>query len=129
MHIFFGGSESLLRTFVITVLAYVLLIVLLRGSGKRTLSKMNAFDFIVTIALGSTLATVMLNKSIPLAHGVLAFFLLIYLHYIITYLSVRSTFINRLIERIPSGLAPGPTKLKLFLSFDKWQKLYQSLAT
>jgi uncharacterized membrane protein YcaP (DUF421 family) len=66
MHIFFGGWESLLRTFVITVLAYVFLIVLLRGSGKRTLSKMNAFDFIVTIALGSTLATVMLNKSIPL---------------------------------------------------------------
>jgi uncharacterized membrane protein YcaP (DUF421 family) len=102
MHIFFGGWESLLRTFVITVLAYVLLIVLLRGSGKRTLSKMNAFDFIVTIALGSTLATVMLNKSIPLADGVLAFFLLIYLQYIITYLSVRSTFINRLIKSSPS---------------------------
>ncbi|HLL44498.1 MAG TPA: YetF domain-containing protein [Segetibacter sp.] len=102
MHIFFGGWESLLRTFVITVLAYVLLIVLLRGSGKRTLSKMNAFDFIVTIALGSTLATVMLNKSIPLADGILAFFLLIYLQYIITYLSVRSTFINRLIKSSPS---------------------------
>ena len=102
MHIFFGGWESLLRTFVITVLAYVFLIVLLRGSGKRTLSKMNAFDFIVTIALGSTLATVMLNKSIPLADGILAFFLLIYLHYIITYLSVRSTFINRLIKSSPS---------------------------
>lgn len=102
MHIFFGGWESLLRTLVITVLAYVFLIVLLRGSGKRTLSKMNAFDFIVTIALGSTLATVMLNKSIPLADGVLAFFLLIYLQYIITYLSVRSTFINRLIKSSPS---------------------------
>ena len=102
MHIFFGGWESLLRTFVITLLAYVFLIVLLRGSGKRTLSKMNAFDFIVTISLGSTLATVMLNKSIPLADGVLAFFLLIYLQYIITYLSVRSTFINRLIKSSPS---------------------------
>ena len=63
---------------------------------------MNAFDFIVTIALGSTLATVMLNKSIPLADGVLAFFLLIYLQYVITYLSVRSTFINRLIKSSPS---------------------------
>ena len=33
-----------------------------RGSGKRIPSKMNAFDFIVTIALGFTLATVMLNN-------------------------------------------------------------------
>jgi uncharacterized membrane protein YcaP (DUF421 family) len=34
---------------------------------------MNVFDFIVTIALGSILATVMLNKSVPLAEGVLLF--------------------------------------------------------
>lgn len=43
---------------VIGVLAYASLILLLRASGKRTLSKMNAFDFIVTVALGSTLASV-----------------------------------------------------------------------
>ena len=57
-NIFFDSWESVVRTIVITVLAYVLLIVLLRISGKRTLSKMNVFDLIVTIALGSTLATV-----------------------------------------------------------------------
>ena len=36
---------------------------------------MNAFDLIVTIALGSTLATVSLSKNVALADGVLAFFL------------------------------------------------------
>ena len=41
---FFNGWESLLRTVVVGVLAYVSLIVLLRISGMRTLSKMNAFD-------------------------------------------------------------------------------------
>jgi uncharacterized membrane protein YcaP (DUF421 family) len=30
---------------------------------------MIAIDFIVNIALGSTLATVMLNKSVPVADG------------------------------------------------------------
>lgn len=73
-NIFFDSWESIFRTVVITILAYVLLILLLRVSGKRTLSKMNAFDFIVTIALGSTLATVMLNKNVALIDGVLAFF-------------------------------------------------------
>ncbi|MDQ3844263.1 MAG: DUF421 domain-containing protein, partial [Bacteroidota bacterium] len=69
-NIFFDSWESIIRTIVITVLAYALLIFLLRTSGKRTLSKMNAFDFIVTVALGSTLATVMLNKNVALIDGV-----------------------------------------------------------
>ncbi|MDY6945011.1 MAG: mechanosensitive ion channel [Pseudomonadota bacterium] len=54
-HVFFNGWEQLLRTIVVGLQAHASL-VLLRVSGKRTLSKMSAFDFIVTIALGSTLA-------------------------------------------------------------------------
>jgi uncharacterized membrane protein YcaP (DUF421 family) len=38
------------------VLAYGALIVLLRVSGKRTLSKMNAFDLVVTVALAEGIA-------------------------------------------------------------------------
>ena len=44
--IFYTGWKPLLRIFIITVIAYPAIIVLLRVSGKRTLSKMNAFDFI-----------------------------------------------------------------------------------
>jgi uncharacterized membrane protein YcaP (DUF421 family) len=67
--LFFYSWESIIRTGVTTILAYFCLILLLRISGKRTLSKMNAFDFVVTIALGSILATVLLNKSVALADG------------------------------------------------------------
>jgi uncharacterized membrane protein YcaP (DUF421 family) len=82
----------------------VALIILLRISGKRTLSKMNAFDFIVTIALGSTLATVLLNKSVSLADGVLALFLLIGLQFLITFFSVRSKRVSKLVKSIPTLL-------------------------
>ncbi|MBD0284726.1 MAG: DUF421 domain-containing protein [Flavisolibacter sp.] len=104
-NIFFDSWESIIRTIVITVLAYALLIFLLRTSGKRTLSKMNAFDFIVTVALGSTLATVMLNKNVALIDGVLAFFLLIYLQYLITFLSARYRKISNLVKSTPSLIA------------------------
>lgn len=97
MHpIFFSNWETLLRTLIIGVLAYVALVVLLRISGKRTLSKMNAFDLIVTIALGSTLATVLLNKDIALAEGVLAFALLILLQFLVTWTSVRVRWVRQL---------------------------------
>ena len=102
--IFFDGWVSLVRTGIITILAYILLIVLLRISGKRTLSKMNAFDFIVTVALGSTLATVMLSKDVALVDGVLAFFLLIFLQYIITWASVRNKAISNLVKSTPALL-------------------------
>ena len=52
--IFFDNWETLFRTLIIGVLAYVSLVILLRISGRRTLSKMNAFDMVVTVALGST---------------------------------------------------------------------------
>lgn len=80
--VFFDSWESILRTLIISVLAYGSLVVILRISGKRTLSKMNAYDLIVTVALGSTLATVLLNKDVALADGVLTFILLISLQYL-----------------------------------------------
>lgn len=102
--IFFEGWTSVIRTFIITILAYFSLIIFLRVSGKRTLSKMNAFDFIVTIALGSTLATVMLSKDVALVDGVLAFFLLIFLQFFITYFSARSKTISNLVKSTPALL-------------------------
>ncbi|MBA2483399.1 MAG: DUF421 domain-containing protein [Nitrosomonas sp.] len=102
--IFFDSWDSILRTLIITILAYLALILLLRISGKRTLSKMNAFDFIVTIALGSTLATVLLNKSVALIDGVLAFFLLIGLQFLITFSSVRFEKVSKLIKSTPTLL-------------------------
>lgn len=80
----FSGWDSLLRILVVGVLAYVALVVFLRVSGKRTLSKMNAFDLVVTVALGSTLATVLLDKDVALAEGASAFALLIGLQFAVT---------------------------------------------
>ena len=102
--IFFNNWESLGRTFIITILAYVVMVIFLRVSGKRTLSKMNAFDFIVTIALGSCLASVALNKNVVLLDGILAFFLLIFMQFSISWLSVRTKFVKNLVTSKASML-------------------------
>lgn len=105
MHnMFFDDWQSLLRAFVLTVLAYTTLIIFIRVSGKRTLAKMNAFDFLVTIALGSCLASVSLNKNIALAEGALVFFTLIFLQFIITWLSVRVKQVKKLVTSQPALL-------------------------
>ncbi|WP_101340206.1 DUF421 domain-containing protein [Cereibacter azotoformans] len=102
--IFFDSWAGLARTVVVGIAAYGLLIAMLRASGKRTLSKMNAFDFVVTVALGSTLATVLLNRSVPLAEGVAALALLICLQYVITWLAVRVPAVQALVKSEPTLL-------------------------
>ena len=102
--LFFDSWESFLRTFIITILAYVAMVALLRSSGKRTLSKMNAFDFVITVALGSSLATVALNKDVTLADGTLAFALLIFLQYLISSLAVRIRWVKKVVTGQPSLL-------------------------
>ncbi|TKA94364.1 DUF421 domain-containing protein [Cereibacter changlensis] len=100
----FDSWRGLARVVIVGLAAYGALILMLRASGKRTLSKMNAFDLVVTVALGSTLATVLLNRSVPLAEGVLALALLVYLQYAITWASVRSERFQSLIKSEPSLL-------------------------
>jgi len=51
--VFFDDLQDLWRVGAVGVLSYIALIVVLRLSGKRTLAKMNAFDLVVTVALGS----------------------------------------------------------------------------
>jgi len=97
----FDSWITVFRTAIIGVLAYISLIILLRVSGGRTLSKMNAFDFVVTVALGSTLATILLNKNVALAEGVLAFALLIGLQYLVTWSSVRVSWIRKIVTGEP----------------------------
>ena len=101
---FFSAGSNLARTLIVGLLAYVVLVVFLRVSGKRTLSKLNAFDLIITVALGSTLATVLLSKDISLANGSVAFALLIGLQLIVTWSSVRMRWVRQVLTGEPTLL-------------------------
>jgi uncharacterized membrane protein YcaP (DUF421 family) len=101
---FFDSWAGLGRVLTVGTLAYVALVAILRISGKRTLTKLNAFDLVVTVALGSTLATVLLSKSVALAEGVVAMALLVFLQFVITWLSVRSPGFQSLVKSEPTLL-------------------------
>jgi uncharacterized membrane protein YcaP (DUF421 family) len=100
----FDDWQALVRTAVVGVLAYAALVFFLRVSGKRTLSKMNAFDFVVTVALGSTLATILLNEQVALAEGAFALALLIVLQFVVTWSSVRVRWVRAVMTGEPRML-------------------------
>ncbi len=112
----FTGWDPILRILVVGTAAYVALVVVLRVSGKRTLSKLNAFDLVVTVAIGSTFSSILTSKDLALAEGVAALALLVGLQYAVTLLSVRIKAIDKLVKSEPSLLlkdgAPLPGALR-----------------
>ncbi len=110
--VFFSSWDVIGRVVLVSVLAYFSLVFLLRISGKRTLSKMNAFDLVVTVAIGSTLATILLNKKVALLEGLTAFVMLIGLQYVVAWLSIRSDTVGKLIKDEPQLLYYRETYLR-----------------
>ncbi|WP_202842389.1 DUF421 domain-containing protein [Luteimonas saliphila] len=101
---FFDSWQGVFRVLAVGTLAYLALLIWLRMTGKRTVSKWNAFDLIVTIALGSTLATVLLTRQVALVEGVAGMGLLIMLQYLITWTSVRVGWVRRAVKNAPTLL-------------------------
>ena len=101
---FWSSGETLGATLLITLASYVTLIVMLRISGKRTLSKMNMFDWVVTVAMGSIIASTAVSKSTTFAQGVTACAGLIIAQFVVTWLSVRSKPFEHLVKASPTLL-------------------------
>lgn len=101
----FQNWSGIFRTIFVGILAYVTLVFFLRISGKRTLAKLNAFDLVVTVALGSTLSAILLQESIALAEGAVALGLLIFMQFIVAFVSVHSPSFAMAVRSEPTLLA------------------------
>lgn len=100
----FGGWEPIARVLVVAVLGYAALVVLLRVSGKRTLARLNSFDFVITVAVGASFGRVLTARGVPLSEAVAAFAALVTLQYVVTWVQVRS-------PRFADALTAAPTLL------------------
>lgn len=99
-----SGWLPILETTILAVCAYLMLLVFLRISGKRATGKLNMFDWVVTVALGSMLATTILSQNTPLAVGLTGFASLLVLQFMISWLSVRSAFVRSMVKAEPKLL-------------------------
>lgn len=102
MSVFFNSWESIFRVILTVLFAYPGLIVLLRLSGKRSLAKLNMFDFIITVALGSTFASVVISQNVTIFDGLVTFAMLLTAQFIITRTSIHSRTFDKLIKSEPT---------------------------
>lgn len=101
--LFYKDWDGLWHVTICAVLSYFALFLFIRISGKRTLAKLTAFDFVVTVTLGSTLSSMILKKS-PLFEGAIAIIVIILLQYLLAYSAKKSKALEKVINSKPTML-------------------------
>jgi uncharacterized membrane protein YcaP (DUF421 family) len=101
---FYDGLDTIIQISVSAPLIYVAVIGFVRLSGKRTTAQMNNFDWIVAVALGSLVATGLVNPNVAVADAVFAVFALIFLQYLFTLAAFHSRAAERVIKAEPRVL-------------------------
>lgn len=99
--------NTLLITVLSTILIYVAIIVITRINGLRTFAKMSSFDFAITIAIGSLIASTMLIKNQSVANGIVGLVVLIGLQAFVAFLRKRNDKFESIMTNTPVLLMEG----------------------
>jgi uncharacterized membrane protein YcaP (DUF421 family) len=101
---FFDSWYLMGRTATLTVLGFAAMIIMLRVSGKRTLSKMNVFDFVFVVAVGSVMAATIVEKDVTLLEGMMSLSLLIGIQIVLAKIAAYSKTAEKIINGEPALL-------------------------
>jgi len=87
------------------VIVYVVILVLVRMSGKRTVGQFTPFDMILLVLLGTAVQNSLIGEDVSLLGGLILAATLIGLNYLVGFVTSRSRRADRLIEGAPVVLA------------------------
>ena len=103
--------ESLIAIILTAIGVYISIIIYTRIAGKRSFSKMSSFDFAMTVAVGSVIATTILSPSVNLIDGIVGL-ASIYCLQISIAIMRRIDFIKQIVDNSPLLLMDGPNILQ-----------------
>ena len=92
-----------LRVALSTLLVFAFIIILTRVAGKRSVSKMNSFDWIVTVALGSIVAAGLVSPD-DFGPAIIASAVLVVLQWCLTRLSLKTGWLEPAVKANPTLL-------------------------
>ena len=103
-------TTSLSASFMVVLKAlgiYVTLVLFTRLAGLRSFSKMSSYDFAITVAFGSVLASAILTKNPPLVQSIVALAALFLLQYVVSLLRTRFDAMARAVDNGPVLIMAG----------------------
>ena len=93
-------DNFLVRTILLSVIAYSLALLVSRFMGRKLVSQMTFFDFIVGVSMGSITANVVLSSSGPLA-GIMTLLTFAVLTLLTEFIYIKSMRIRKLVNSEP----------------------------
>ncbi|MEX2351358.1 MAG: YetF domain-containing protein [Balneolaceae bacterium] len=99
---------AIVMVFISAFTIYVTLICFTRIAGLRSFSKMSGFDFAITVAVGSLVATTIISENPPLFQAIIALGILYVLRNFLAKLREISPLIRKLVDNQPTLLMKGP---------------------
>ena len=103
----FEASTTSIIAIVLTAIGiYIATILFTRLAGKRSFSKMSSFDFAMTVAIGSIIATTVLSKSVSLLQGIVGL-AAVYVLQILVAMVRRFKIVQKIIDNEPLLLMDG----------------------
>ncbi|MFW5706162.1 MAG: DUF421 domain-containing protein [Bacteroidota bacterium] len=101
MDTYFGTTLGALVAIILTAAGiYAAVIIFTRLSDKRSFSTMSSFDFTMTVAVGSLIATTVLSSSVTLVQGVIGLGALFVLQISVAYLRLNTSF-QQIVDNSP----------------------------
>ena len=83
------------------IVMYILIILVLRFSGKRGVRQLSIFEIAIILSLGSAAGDPMFNDDIPTIHALVVFAVILILYRLTTYLMMKSDAIETVLEGRP----------------------------
>lgn len=99
-----NGLQPLIRILLVGSSAYISIVLILRISGKRTLARMSAFDFVIAVAVGAVFGRTLTTKNLSISEALTAFILLAVLQFVFAYLEGRFNGFKKIFNSTPTLL-------------------------
>ncbi|WP_421976142.1 DUF421 domain-containing protein [Roseivirga seohaensis] len=103
----YSSSSSILITVLSTVGIYLAVLIITRLNGLRTFAKMSSFDFAITIAIGSVIASTLISQQNSLVKGIVALTVLVVLQAAVAKLRKKSNVFENAVTNTPVLLMSG----------------------
>lgn len=98
---FWTGWTPIWHTLLVGTVGYLTLVILLRGTGPRTMAKMTPLDFVIAVTLGSAFGRVVTAVDVGLVQAITALVLLVVVQWVLATIRSRSHAMRRLLDSPP----------------------------
>lgn len=94
----------MLLSFVRAIILYLVVLFVMRFMGKREIGQLEPFELAISIIIADLACTPMANTGLPIYLGIIPIFALLFMHLLISFISIKSIKLREFLSGKPSIL-------------------------